>query len=224
MRRPSEVALPARQVHDQRDVNCCFSCALSSAVEARDPAMPPLAPLYHFHFAGGARVIREGLTDVQAKLALMQHGICALDRHRFPIAAPNVSKVPDADAVRDGIRRRPMDRQSGTLLWRRVGSTDPSRSWKRILSAGAPIVIGFQTNADYQALNAQRPVLADNRGPYDAVGHAAVILGYRDAMSAFVVQDSRRGTDFGVGGQWFLPYDMATAPFVVMALALASDE
>jgi len=222
-RQAGDVALPARQIHDQGDVNCCFSCALGSAMEAQNPAAPPLSPLYHFHFAGGARVIAEGLTVGDAKRALIQKGICALARHPFGISASNVEQEPDADAVRDGVARRPIDRAAGTLLWRSVMSTDPGRSWKRFLSGGMPIVVGMQPNADYLGLNAQRPTLRDNGPPYSTVSHAAVVLGYRDSVSSFIVQDSRRGANFGLGGQWFLPYDMAVQPFVVLAVALAPD-
>jgi hypothetical protein len=35
--------------------------------------------------------------------------------------------------------------------------------------------------------------------------HAVAILGTSAARSAFVVQDSR-GSAFGAGGQWYLPY------------------
>lgn len=224
LRQPNDVALPARQIFDQGDVNCCFSCAVATAMEARDPAMPPLAPLYHFHNAGGARVIDEGLTHAEAKLAMLTKGVCAFERHPFDITRPNVSTGPDDDAVQDGIARKPMDRSSGTLLWRSVLRSDPERFWKRFLSAGAPIIIGIQPNASYLALDAQHPKLTNIDATNGRTGHAAAIIGFRDSESSFIVQDSRRGTDFGAGGQWFLPYSMATLPFVVLAIALAPDD
>lgn len=221
VQRSDEVSLPARQIFDQGSVNCCFSCALASAIEARGAAVPPLAPLYHFHFAGGASRIETGLTDTEAKSALIAKGMSAFTHHPFAISTTNVRKVPGDSAVADGPRNKPRDPKSNTLLWKRIRNTDAERSWVRHLRAGAPIVIGLQPNDDYLALNAQRPTLRTNAGPYSRIAHAAVVLGYRDAVSAFVIQDSRRGTDFGVGGQWFLPYSLATSPFVVLAIALS---
>ncbi len=224
VRRPEAVGLPTRRIHDQRDVNCCFSCALASAMEAGDPAMPELAPLFHFHFAGGQSAIVAGLTIDQAHVALLHKGMCASDHHRFPISRPNVSRRPSDDAVEDGFTRRPIDLDAGTLFWKSVSTAAPEGIWKRYLAAGFPIVIGLQPNHDYLTLDAARPVLRSNRPPYSTVSHAAVVIGYSDAESSFVVQDSRYGTAFGLEGQWFLPYDLCSSPFIVIALALCSDD
>lgn len=216
VRQPDSVGLPARQLFNQKDVNCCFSCALAVAIEAGDATMPALAPLFHFVFAGGQSAVIEGVTPAQARGALLQKGMCALERHPFEISKPNVARQPDAQAVEDGRKRRPIDRASGTLLWKPAGT-----NWKRYLSKGFPVVIGIQPNADYMSLNAQRPTLRNIAGVDTRVGHAVAVIGYRDSGSCYVVQDSR-GPLFGLQGQWFLPYTLATSPFVVLAFVLAA--
>ena len=217
VRQPDSVGLPTRQVRDQKDVNCCFSCALAAAMEAGDASMPALAPLFHFVFAGGQSAVIEGLTPAQARSALLQKGMCALERHPFEISKPNVARQPDAQAVEDGRKRRPIDRSSGTLLWKPAPT-----NWKRYLGNGFPIVIGIQPNADYMGLNAQRPMLKTIAGVDMRAGHAVAVIGYRDLDSCYVVQDSR-GPLFGLQGQWFLPYSLATSPFVVLAFVLAAE-
>jgi hypothetical protein len=219
---PQAVGLPSRQIHKQGDVNCCVSCALSTALEAADPAMPPLAPLYHFFFAGGPETIASGLTINQAQGALLRRGMCALDRHPYGIARSNVDQQPDEAAVEDGLGRRPIDPSSGTLLWKPVSILTP-QGVTRQLAAGFPVVLAFQPNEDYLDLKEGRPTLADNGPPYDVVGHAATIIGYSDPDAVFIVQDSR-GLSFGITGQWFLPYDLLSSPFAVMAFVLAPND
>lgn len=221
VRQPDSVGLPARQLLDQKDINCCFSCALAVAMEAGDATMPPLAPLFHFFFAGGQSAIREGLTPSQARSALLQKGVCALERHPFEIKKENVARQPDGQAVEDGRKRRPIDRSAGTLFWKPISATTPT-AWKRYLAKGFPVVIGIQPNADYMGLTAQRPVLQNISGVDTRLGHAAAVIGYREADSMYVVQDSR-GPGFGLKGQWFLPYALATSPFVVLAFAMAPE-
>jgi hypothetical protein len=223
IRQPEASGLPTRQVFEQRDVNCCFSCALASAVEASDPAQPALAPLFHFYFAGGQNSVEMGITISQAMGALLTNGICAFDLYPLQITRANLGQPPDTAAVSDGIARRPIDRSTGDVMWKPLSTALPATIWKRHLAAGYPIVIGLQPNNDYLALNAAQPILASSGGPYAANGHVAAVIGYRDAESAFIVQDSR-GTSFGLQGQWFLPYDFCTSPFLVIAYALAPDD
>lgn len=219
---PVEVRLPTRQTHDQRDVNCCVSCAIGAAMEARDPSMPALAPLFHFFFAGGQGAIESGLTIPRAQGALLQRGICALARHSYDIARANVSLRPSVAAVQDGFTRRLLDRSAGTLLWRPVSIATSPTPLLRHLAAGFPVILGLQPNAPYLALKQSNPVLDDSRPPFSSVGHAAAVIGYDGVERVFIVQDSR-GLSFGAQGQWFLPYDRCTSPFIVLAFALAPD-
>jgi hypothetical protein len=122
---PEAVGLPTRQVHEQGDVNCCVSCALGAALEAVDPSAPPLAPLYHFFFAGGPQAIESGLTISQAQGALLRKGMCALTFHRFAISRSSVVLEPNNDAIRDGLGRRPIDPAS-------LGAHSSQRWWPRV--------------------------------------------------------------------------------------------
>jgi hypothetical protein len=218
---PDTVGLPTREIREQGDVNCCVSCALAAALEGANPASPALAPLYHFFFAGGRQALESGLTIAQAQGALLRRGMCARALHPFAIAPANVGDEPTDEAVRDGMGRRPIDPESGTLLWKPLSLAGPL-ALKRLLAAGIPAVMLFQPNNDYFALKPGRPVLASNGPPYSATSHAAAVIGYSNADAVFVVQDSR-GLSFGVDGQWFLPYDLLASPFVVSAFALAPE-
>jgi hypothetical protein len=220
---PIAAGLPTRQIFQQADVNCCFSCALASAIEASDPAQLPLSPLFHFFFAGGQNSVEEGVTVSQAAGALLTNGVCAFNRYPLQIKRDNLGIAPSDEAVTDGQARRPMDISAGTLLWKPLSTVLPETVWKRHLAAGYPIVIGIQPNAKYLALDAVNPTLADSGGPYSANGHVAAVIGYNDANREFIVQDSR-GPSFGIDGQWFLPYDFCTSPFLVIAFALAPDD
>lgn len=184
--------------------------------------MPPLSPLYHFFFAHGSSSTSLGVTFAQAQGALLQKGMCARRLHDFSIAPAHVAAEPSLEAVADGMGRRPLDPASGALLWQPVSTIDPERAWKRQLAAGSPLLIALQPNPAYFALARDHPVLANTDGPYDATGHAVAAIGYADDDSVFVMQDSR-GLGFGHDGQWFLPYALATSPFVVTAAALVPE-
>ena len=223
-RTPEAVGLPTRQTFDQKAVNCCLSCAIASAMEATDISTPPLAPLFHFHFAGGQNSLSAGLTVSQAQGTLLRKGICAFTAHPFSISPQDVARDPSEEAVSDGFKRRLIDAESGALRWKPVPDIHPEKVWKRYLIAGFPIVIALQPNQEYLGLNADNAVLSNNGGPYSNVGHAAVVIGYSDADDSFIVQDSRAGTAFGIEGQWFLPYKLCTSPFLMMAFSLAPDD
>src|ERR1700730_4328135 len=53
-----ELLFRPRSVVDQKDLPCCISCALSSAMESIKPNVPPLSPLFHYYITrfdkGGA--------------------------------------------------------------------------------------------------------------------------------------------------------------------------
>jgi hypothetical protein len=191
-------------------------------MEAADPAMPRLAPLYHFHFAGGAHAIRLGLTISQAQGTLLQKGICAFALHAHAIEPSTVVRTPSPEAVFDGLRRRPIDLESGSLNWTPISAVAGPIVWKRHLASGRPIVIALQPNAAYRALSSRDPILANNSFPYEPIGHAAAVIGYQDADRVFVVQDSG-GIDSALNGQWFLPYELGTSPFITLAYSIGRE-
>jgi hypothetical protein len=149
--------------------------------------------------------------------------MCGLGCHDFSISPANVVREPDADAVRDGLNQRPLDRSTGAARWKRVPMTTPRHTWRRHLAAGFPLLFAFFPNELYFKLSPAQPVLKNNGPPRSGTGHAAAVIGFDDGESAFIVQDSR-GTGFGIQGQWFLPYDLATSEFIDQAIVLVSEE
>ena len=216
------VLLPARAQRDQAEVNCCLSCAIGACLEAMLPTSPVLSALYHFHFAGGTSSVRTGIQESAAKAALLSRGICRLGLHPFTITTPNVSLVPDSVAVHDGQGRRPIDRDTGELICEPVPLSNSQLQWRSRLRSGIPLVAIIAPNPSYRNDVATTGHLGDASGPLESILHAVAVIGYSDAEDSFLIQDSR-GNSFGpLGGQWWLPYNLARTPFLVSAMCFAN--
>jgi hypothetical protein len=217
-----EVRLPgARAIIDQKNVNCCVSCALATCLEVLYPAYEQLSPLFHYYetvlrFQGRAPSVSDSLEVDQGWSTLASTGICSLTLHQVPYDLSGMSQAPSSEAEADA-RNRTMpflvDRylspyQSISL------ELDPVNSMKRALAARRPILAGIQLTANYGAVKLLDP------GPPTGARHAVAILGYSDAEASFVVQDSR-GQGWGQGGQWWLPYSVIVSPSSILFQAFA---
>lgn len=213
--------LPSRAIRNQGDVNCCVSCAIGACLESAQENMPELAPLFHFHFAGGPGAIRTGVQISSARSTLLSFGICSIEKHRLTIDPGNVAQEPTEEARIDGRSRRPMDPARGALLWENVPVSGADGQWKRRLKKGAPMVAVVCPNPSYRTDAATGGHLLDIDGPYESIRHAIAVIGFSDGESAFLIQDSR-GTEFGLKGQWWLPYELARTPFLESAFCFGS--
>src|SRR6185437_342623 len=79
-----ELSNKARSVIDQKDLPCCVSCALSSAMEVLDASTPSLSPLFHYYVTrydnGGAN--SDGFLNLDDGLGtLSNNGICSRTLH-----------------------------------------------------------------------------------------------------------------------------------------------
>ena len=87
------------------------------------------------------------------------------------------------------------------------------------LDRGHGVLLGIRLDGRYSDLlgGANR---WDARGPaMGGAGHAVAVIGYSDRVQAFVIQDSR-GTDFGQGGQWYLPYSATRSNLILEAIEI----
>jgi hypothetical protein len=213
---PRRVHLPgARAIVDQQGLECCVSCTMGAAVEILLDSSQR-APLYHYFVVceGTGRVSRsQGMTFEEGQLFLSGRGICSCERHPVPYTPDGARVAPSPAAETDALalaRRLPDLLQPFELL------VEPLREieWKRKLAEGRPLTIEFRIGPDYHE-GMRRLTDESASGPL----HAVVVLGYDDEQSAFIVQDSR-GVFWGLGGQWWLPYEVANTRRVKRALAL----
>jgi hypothetical protein len=82
---------------------------------------------------------------------------------------------------------------------------------KQTLVNGRPITFGFTVYASFESDAVAKTGIVPMPQPNEQVmgGHCTVITGYDDSKSAFIVRNSW-GTDWGVGGYFYLPYAYAT--------------
>jgi hypothetical protein len=219
---PERVWLPGRSVQDQGVINACFSCAIATAMKARSASVPPLSPAFHFHYAGGGEAVN-GLTPDQALAALSRYGVSSFDAHRFAdssqgscgLTLEGIRCAPLESADRDGAMRRmepaPKLENNGYV---EVVSGPFTSAMKTFLRDGTAVVaILFPNPAYWRMWHEKYPQmprvsqLSNADGPFDDA-HVVCIIGLDELISCFVVQDSR-GTGFGEGGQWLLPFDFA---------------
>ena len=223
-----DARLPSRRIADQGEVNACFSCALATCLEARDPAMPALSARFHFHYAAqlwpGAA--DRGISDETiAYGALREHGISAARLHPYPITRANVDRNPSSVALSDAATRIPKMNDNGQSPWApQFSGPMCDVRCKAALARRQPVLLILYTNHAYWDLN---------NGGVDTwkstdreIGsqlHAAAIIGSSEERQAFIVQDSR-GPGFGVGGQWFLPYELAGGAAIEASFTLEYEE
>jgi len=211
---PSVVHLPPRGFVDQGELECCVSCALAATVEVLY-GDPPRAPLFHYHAVRAGHLV--GMTIEDGIAALRRAGICDQPRHPAPFTPEGARTAPSAEARREaGGWRDTRLRTSESITGPLPQLFDPQREveWKRTLAEGRPILIEFELTEAYG------PGLKRLDRPGKGTGrlHAAVVIGYEDRERAFIVHDSR-GPEWFVGGQWWLPYEVALTPLVRRAFA-----
>ena len=217
-----QIASLPRTVFDQRDVLCCVSCALASAMETINPAWPELSPLFHYHVtryenagadADGSLLLESGVAT------LGMQGICRQDLHAFAFDAGGAAAAPSPTAYDDASTRvlRRSGIRSRTLL---LTGTSIAAEMREQLDQDRPVVAAFRLPAGYpdSFLNPQIQ-WDDSTAPLAANGHCALIFGYNDFRRAFHIQDSR-GRDRFDAGCWWLGYDVVDSRILQNAYSL----
>jgi hypothetical protein len=222
---PRRVHLPGPlAVVDQARLECCVSCAMASALEVLYVDVPR-GPLHHYY------VVREGLgrlggtdgmTLEEGQSFLATFGICAASRHSPGFTSEGAAEEPSEAARADG---RELARLFPRLMlpFQPLSDLYREQTWKYALAEGRPLVVEFHVGSDYHR---EMRWLTDAapRGPL----HAVAILGYDDdepasrpvgQRGAFIAHDSR-GSEWGLGGQWWLGYPVANSARVKRAWAL----
>lgn len=222
---PRDVMLPVqpRGAVDQRDVQCCVSCALAGAMEMRHADWPALAPLFHYHvtrFMHGAALGDGRLPIDDALVTLTNEGICRRADHPAPFTDAGAATPPSAAAFADGLARR-LDSNPFDLGYERLSMLTPAESIRDAVSRGRPVVVGLFLPAGYPGgvLGARHEWSDPASPPRTEFGHCVLVTGFRDSRQAFRVLDSQGPGRFDQG-RWWLGYRVADSGVVADAYAL----
>ncbi len=211
-----------RRVVDQRDTECCVSCALAAAMEARQPAWPALSPLFHYHVTrfrnGGADAYGRLFLD-RALGTLTAQGICREADHRSAFTPEGIVATPSDAAWRDAVARR-IPRNGFFHRYRQIGGTSRAADIRDCLRAECPVVVAFTLPQEYPG------TFLDHRNQWDtsrtrpsASRHCVLIVGFDDLRRAVQVFDSQGETRFD-RGRWWMTYATLDGPLVHQAYAL----
>ncbi len=225
---------PAR---DQGDIDCCVSIAIVTAMEVLDSQYPPsrrLSPLYHYFKARGGSENLRGMGLGEGLLAAIK-GVCPEVYHEKKIIGEGESTLkitrnmslqePTDEASRQAEQYRiGWDNREDDFAYYLLPGYNRVGAWRYALQKRKPIIIGFKVTEAYQSMikKKDKQLIHDiDYGEILPIGHAAVVLGYVDSRSAFLVKDSR-GSKVGENGRWWLPYEIAESRIVIEARVIGN--
>jgi|SRR5579864_2358379 len=215
--------LTSSYVIDQKDLPCCVSCALTSAVEALAPTGPALSPLFHYYVTrydrGGADA--DGFLYLDDGLGtLTNDGICRKDLHCPPFTAAGAATKPSTEAYADALTRA-LVRRGVRLRYTPVGGPSKVAAIREQLAQDHPVVIGIQLPIGYPTsfLNSRFEWTdPDNPSP-SLAGHCVLVVGYNDGRTCIRIQDSHGSGAFDLG-YWWMGYRAVDSSVVQDGYAL----
>jgi hypothetical protein len=212
-----------RRVLDQRALECCVSCALTGAMEVRNPTWPALAPIFHYHVT---RFINGG-ADAQGRLfldrglgTLVGQGICRESDHESVFTETAAKARPTPTAFDDALSRRMM-RDPFRPRFQAVGGASRSAELRRQLRANNPVVLTFTLPMGYPDafLSTTHEWRHEATPPPSGSHHCVLIVGFDDLRQAARVFDSH-GADAFDRGMWWMAYRIIDSTAVHQAFAL----
>jgi len=215
--------LRSRSIIDQKDLPCCVSCALSSALEGMAPTSPALSPLFHYYVTrydrGGADA--DGFLYLDDGLGTLTiDGICRSDLHSPPFNAAGAATRPSTEAYADALTRA-LGRRGVRLRYTPIGGPSKAAAIREELAQDHPVVIGMQLPTGYPTsfLNSRFEWIdPDNPAP-SLAGHCVLVVGYNDGRTCIRIQDSHGTAPFD-NGYWWLGYRVVDSPVVTEGYAL----
>jgi len=218
-----ELSNKSRSVIDQRDLPCCVSCALSSAMEIIDTGAPALSPLFHYYVTrydnGGANT--DGFLNLDDGLdTLTNEGICSRTLHSPPFTVAGTATKPSAEAYADALTRA-LGRRGIHLRYTLLGGPSMVVAIREELAQDHPVVIGIQLPMGYPGafLNSRLEWLDPQNPPLSQSGHCVLAVGYNDVRTSLHIQDSRGRSAFD-GGLWWMGYRIVDSGVVQEAYSL----
>jgi hypothetical protein len=215
------------RIVDQRDIECCVSCALAGAMEVRQPASPMLGRMFHYHVTrfvnGGADEFGRLFLD-RGIGTLTAQGICREADHTSVFDAAGVAVRPNRVAFDDALGRRIL-RQGLRFPYEEVGGTSRAAEVRRHIRENHPIVLTFTLPMGYPRafLNDEHEWLDERTPPPSSSRHCVLVTGFDDlrgrAAGAVRVVDSH-GPGMFDGGTWWMAYRILDSARVHQAFAL----
>ena len=209
-------------VLDQKNLPCCVSYSLSTAMQIRNPAWAELSPLFHYYVTrydnGGANA--DGFLRLSDALAALSvGGICLKQLHAPPSTTAGVATRPTAAAYADG-RTRALGRRGILNRYAPAGAGSKAVWAREQLARNHPVVLGIRLPASYPDgfLNRNFEWLEPDLLP-SASGHCVLAVGYSDIRQALRIQDSRGPQAFD-GGRWWMANRVVDSEVVQEAYCL----
>jgi hypothetical protein len=181
-------------------------------VDARDGSMVELSPLFHYFTARQSRRHLGNVTLRRALAAAARYGICLAQQHAPAMDRAGALARPARAAFSDASQQRVVayDSRVGRLRYYRLDRGDRAQKWRAAIAAGLPVIFGFHTTSLYW----QGRGIPSVPGEASRGGHAALVIGFDDQRSAFLVRDSR-GSEFANSGEWLLGYSVSRSALIV---------
>jgi hypothetical protein len=207
-------SLPA--VFDQNNLQCCVSCAVSAALEIRNPAWPALSPLFHYYvarfdLAGASASGQMGLFD--GLQAASTFGICTSAQHSPSFSHSGAALKPSAAAYADGRGRR-IPRKGLLPGFSPIGTASRVVTIREQLRRNRPVLLGFSLPAGYKSTIPDASHCWDDPSvPLSGTGHCVLAVGFDDVRQALRIQDSQ-GTGTFDAGRWWMGYAVADSSIV----------
>lgn len=210
-----------RTVFDQSALDCCVSCAVTAAVEMEHPTGPKLAAIFHYHAAkfdasvamsGGSMTLDDGFVTLAAR------GVCDQSLHTAGYTAAGWETKPSAAAYTDALTRR-LPASPFSSGYFHISHISRAVEIRDQLKRNRPVVIGFTLPQGYKSSVPDASHTWDDPNvALSSSAHCVLIFGFDDVRSAFRVQDSQ-GTSLFEGGRWWMGYNVADSPIVLVAYA-----
>ena len=152
------------------------------------------SPAYIYNQINKSPDCRGGTTFVDALGLLRREGVAPLSS--FPYSESNCTALPSAVVKQQA-------KEFAIADWRRVNAQDDVEIQTQIAS-GFPVLIGMMVDEGFQNLRGNS--IYTNKSGKLSGGHAMVVVGYDEDISAYKVINSW-GTEWGNGGFGWISYN-----------------
>jgi len=224
----SLVTLP-RVVRDQRDTECCVSCAVAGAVETLHTSSDTMSPVFHYYvtrFVKGASDAQGRLKVDDAIATLITHGICREADHASVFDDAGIRRSPAQAAFSDAARRI-LQRRGLTFPVQEIASISRAADIRSHLRDGHPVILVFTLPMGYPSafLNSANEWMIPGVPPGSSSHHCVLAVGFDDLRGEGSVRGAVRvwdsaGTRPSKDGTWWLGYRVLDSDVTQQAFAL----
>ena len=181
-------------VRDQNGCEACWAFAATALTEAMVRVEHCFWPHYSegdVHKGMGAKCANGGSCDAAVDW-IHTHGLC--DPQCFPWTTADIPYTPSSD--------RPGRTVRGNLTKTDVGSISDQKAW---IDTIGPLATWFDVWADFDGYGGGVYKRSTAPSNYERGGHFMLVVGYSDALGAWLVKNSW-GTGWGMSGYGWIGY------------------